>query len=370
MYTFYVEKTLKNDGTESVVLVNEKYEIIEPVALFLDYLEKKGRSPNTIENYCRDLKEYFTWLSIEKIEFYEVNKRMLIGWIDYINTEIGTLDQKSARTVNRYIATIASFYNFFENIGGYLEENPFKIDYENSNINYKLKKTTNKNVNFNFYRRKEKKKKNNSRLFRNQIELLFDGISNLYENNEINERNKLIFRILYETGCRIGEVLGLRIIDYSTPNPNDKIGIIYVREHVPLYHKDHSIKTNEREIPVSMDLIYEIDNYVTNIRPYKDGVETIFVNHSYSTMGNYMTRSAIEKIFIRLSKKVGIKCTPHMLRHTHGTELRENGYNQIYILNRLGHNSIESTNKYMHISYEAQAEAYEKFLERRNGGAL
>ena len=54
-----------------------------------------------------------------------------------------------------------------------------------------------------------------------------------------------------------------------------------------------------------------------------------------------------------------------MLRHTHGTELKESGYSEVYIMHRLGHNAIESTNQYMHLSYEAQAEAYYKFLEKR-----
>src|SRR5699024_10991863 len=142
----------------------------------------------------------------------------------------------------------------------------------------------------------------------------------------------------------------------------------FVRRHYPKYHNDHSIKTNERKIPVSMDLIYAIEDYVINVRPFKEAIETIFVNHAYATKGNFMTRSAVEKIFSKLSKEVDIKCTPHMLRHTHGTELRESGYNQIYISNRLGHSSIESTNKYMHISFEAQAEAYERFMTKRNGG--
>lgn len=74
-----MKRTLKNDGSQSAVLVDTDYKIVEPVVLFLDYLEKRGRSFNTIENYCRDLKEYFTWLSIEELQFYEVNKRKLLS---------------------------------------------------------------------------------------------------------------------------------------------------------------------------------------------------------------------------------------------------------------------------------------------------
>lgn len=370
MSYFSAEKTIREDGSQSVVLVDDNYQIVEEVALFLNYLEKRGRSINTIENYCRDLKEYYTWLSKEELKFFEVSRRIMISWIDFINIEAGNKREKSARTVNRYIATIASFYNYFESIGGYLEENPISTDSNNINFKYNTKTFDKNNVNVNLYRQKERKKKNTQRLFRNEIDVLYKELSELTNNDEINERNQLIFRTLYETGCRIGEILGLRIMDYSTPNPMDKVGFIQIKRHLPLYHKDHNIKTNERDIPVSMELIYAIDEYVINMRPHNEEIETIFVSHSHSTLGNFLTRSAIEKVFQRLSNKTEINCTPHMLRHTHGTELKERGYDQIYISDRLGHSSLESTNKYMHISFEAQSEAYEKMILSRNRGVL
>lgn len=89
MSCFLVEKTMRDDGSQSVVLVDDKYKIVEEVALFLNHLEKRGRSINTIENYCRDLKEYYTWLSKEELKFFEVSRRIMISWIEFINTEVG-----------------------------------------------------------------------------------------------------------------------------------------------------------------------------------------------------------------------------------------------------------------------------------------
>src|SRR5699024_5224152 len=367
---FLVEKTMRDDGSQSVVLVDDKYQIVEEVALFLNYLEKRGRSVNTIENYCRDMKEYYTWLNEEGLKFYEVNRRIMISWIDFINNEIGNKNEKSARTVNRYMATVSSFYNYFDSMGGYFEENPISKRNNDIYIKYNTKKFNHNDINVNLFRQKEKKKQNTQRLFRNEIDVLYNELSELTNNKGVNERNQLIFRILYETGCRIGEVLGLRIMDYSTPNPLDKVGFIQIKRHIPLYHKDHSIKTNERDIPVSIELIYAIDEYVINTRPYNEEIDTVFVSHSYSTLGKYLTRSAIEKVFQRLSKRAEMYCTPHMLRHTHGTELKEAGYEQFFISDRLGHSSVESTNKYMHVSFEAQAEVYERIILSRKGGIL
>src|SRR5699024_10573566 len=204
---FLVEKTIREDGSQSVVLVDDKYQIVEEVALFLNYLEKRGRSINTIENYCRDMKEYYTWLSKEGLKFFEVNRRIMISWIDFINTEVGNKREKSARTVNRYIATIASFYNYFESISAHLKENPNYIEYNNMNYKYNNSKTFDKsNMNVNLYRQKERKKRNTQKLFRNEIDLLYKGLSELTNSSEINKRNQSTFSVLYETGCRIWEV--------------------------------------------------------------------------------------------------------------------------------------------------------------------
>lgn len=364
--SFLIEKTLRSDGTWSVILVDDDYQIVEPVTLFLEYLEKKGYALNTLESYCRVLKEYFTWLMREELKFYEVSKRDMFSWIEYIESEAGRKETKSARTINKYLAVTGSFYNFFEGMGGYIE-NPIRTNQKQMNPYLKTLKVTNEQVDVNFFRRKERRKKNTKRLFQNKIELLYKGIGELTNDESVNIRNQLMFRVLYETGCRISEVLGLRIQDYSEPDPIEEIGTIYIRRYSPLYHNDHSIKTNERDIPVSMNLIYAIDDYVCNVRPQENEIDTIFVNHSSSSEGKYMIRSSAADIFNNLSESTSIKCTPHMLRHTHGTELKESGYSEIYIMDRLGHNSIESTNQYMHLSYEAQAEAYNKFLAKRRG---
>lgn len=365
MQSYSVEKTIKENGAHSVVLVDEELNIVEEVALFLQYLESKGMALNTIESYCRGLKEYFTWLSKKELKFYEVNKRNMISWIDFIKSEVGKKEEKSARTINKYLATVASFYNYHQGVGGYIDDNPVTIKGKSQGNKYYVHKVNKDNLNVNFFRQKEWKSKNTKRLFRNQIDMLYEGFGILSNDTELNIRNKLLFRLLYESGCRIGEALGLRLMDYSEPNPTEQIGTIYVRKHLPYYHKDHAIKTNERDIPVSMDLIFAIDDYVCSYRPQKDEIDTIFVNHGLMNAGMYMTRSTAEKAFKAISDKVGVKCTPHMLRHTHGSELKEGGYSKIYLMDRLGHNSVESTDQYMHISYDAQAKAYNNFIQQR-----
>jgi integrase/recombinase XerD len=367
MSSLTIERTLSEDGKPNVVLVDQEYNIVEEVCLYLHYLDLKGMSLNTIEAYCRILKEYFTWLDEIGLRFYEVTKREMSSWINHIQLKAGKTQDKSARTINMYLAVIASFYRYYEGVGGYISDNPLTVKDTGKSNWFSTHTIHRKQIDVNFFRQKETKKKNNRRIFRDQIDRLYEGIEGIHDDDNLTMRNKLLFRVLYETGIRIGECLGLRINDYSEPVPFEKVGTICIREHNPLYHRDHKLKSLERNIHVSMDLLYAIDRYLCHVRPQKDRIDTIFVNHNKSSSGKFMTRNSIEGLFHELSKRVGIKCTPHMLRHTHGTELSELGYNTLYIKYRLGHKSVHSTEVYIHPSLEAQRASYEKALQQRRG---
>ena len=92
--SYKIEKTIRSNGEKSIVLVNEDYKIVEEVVLFLNYIEKKGNALNTIDSYCRDLKEFYNWLDKEGLKFYEVSKRTMISWIDYVHNAVGNKKQK------------------------------------------------------------------------------------------------------------------------------------------------------------------------------------------------------------------------------------------------------------------------------------
>ena len=114
-------------------------------------------------------------------------------------------------------------------MGGYIE-NPIKTTQTQTNPYWKTFNVTKDQVSINFLERK-KQKENTKRLFQNEIDILYKGIEHISNDKRVNIRNKLLFKVLYETGCRISEVLGLRISDYSEPSPIEEIGTIYIRRH-------------------------------------------------------------------------------------------------------------------------------------------
>lgn len=365
LLNFIVEKVIDETGQSYFLLVNDNYKIIEEVSLFLNYLETKRMSLNTIENYCRKLKVFYEWLSTEKIKFNQTTPRNIVSFINYLDKESNRDTPLSPNTINNYISAITSFYNYLSNTRNNIS-NPFNNKSRNYHLQHSLQKYSgNKTNQSGFFRRKTKNTDQTKRLFQTEIQTLYKVMQTLKKDERLNIRNALIFKVLYETGMRIGECLGLRLNNFSSPNPLEDIGVIYIEKPEVVYHKDHSFKTLSRNVPVSMELIYELEDYITLYRPDNGVNDTIFVNHRGKNAGNFMKRNNLNSLFSDLSMATEIHCTPHKLRHTHGTELAETGYPQEYIQNRLGHSSIESTNQYLHISLDAQIEAYEAFINYR-----
>ena len=94
----------------------------------------------------------------------------------------------------------------------------------------------------------------------------------------------------------------------------------------------------------------------------------VFVNLWGGNIGAPMSYNNVMALFTRLKRKTGIAVHPHMLRHTHATELIREGVQMAYVQKRLGHANIQTTlNTYVHLSDEDMKEAYQEFVEKRDG---
>src|SRR5690625_8014690 len=91
------------------------------------------------------------------MKFYEVSKRDMFSWIEYIELHAGKKQKKSARTINKYLAAIGSFYDYFEGMGGYIE-NPIKVIQSSTKSYWKTFNVTKDQVGVNFFRKKETEK--------------------------------------------------------------------------------------------------------------------------------------------------------------------------------------------------------------------
>lgn len=363
-----VEKTLS-----SLVLVDSNMRIIPEVLNFTNILEQKGMSPNTVRSYLNDLKVFYMWLEQEGLLFYEVKAKHIPSFIEFIDSRSGS-GRVSPPTLSRYLATLSSFYRDFEAIGGFVEESPLvKVEgyrpTQRRGYFRHITKNWDKNLH-NYFKRKHKKKSDKKRLFPDTVAKCYETIESLWKKNEsLKFRNRLMFKLLYETGYRVSELLHLRIDDFDYPDPTEKTGNIYLleRDNEP---PDRQLKTGERTTPVSSKLLQEIDDYILYHRPEKEGVDYIFVSHSKANLGEAIGRATVEEILnvIELASELRyIRLTPHALRHTHASELQDLGVDVNIIKDRLGHGSIESTAKYAKPSIETLIKAHERYLASKEG---
>lgn len=364
-----VERTVS-----SYVLVDPNMRIVPEVLDFTNTLEKKGLSPNTVKSYLGDLKVFYLWLEQERLKFYEVNPSDIPNFIEFIDNRKAS-GKVSPATLNRYLATISSFYRHFEAIGGVVEESPLvkvKGFYPNENRGYLKHVTKNwdKRLN-NYFRRKVRKKADRKLLQRDTLQRYYNTILNLWKDDEsLRVRNQLIFRLLYETGYRISELLHLKINDFDYPDPSTKTGNIYLIERLEP-SEDRQLKTGERTTPVSNSLLQSIDDYILYHRPQVDDIDYIFVSHSKANKGQPLSRNAVEAMFKEIDEASNVKyfkLTPHALRHTHASELQNIGVDINIIKDRLGHSSIETTSQYAKPSVETLIKAHERYLNQKGGG--
>jgi integrase len=165
---------------------------------------------------------------------------------------------------------------------------------------------------------------------------------------------------LYESGLRIGQALGLRHEDiHSWDN------LIWV---IPREHNANGARAKAREsyaVPVSANLMALYTDYL--IQEF-DETESdyVFVNLWDGAKGQPISYETVIDLFRRLGRATGVPVHPHLLRHTHATELIRSGMDAAYVQKRLGHADIQTTiNTYVHLTHEDLKQAYQTYDERR-----
>lgn len=373
-YMYKVKVAKYKKGFDKYVLVNEKFEIYEPVLLYSNILRAKY-TIGTIYDYLLIISKFLNYLEGKNMTFDMVIEDTIVNYINYLRgyeeESVIPLESKlSNGTINTHLSVLSKFYQTldeyetlncgtpFSFVETFNPEGIYKSFLYHAKINKRIVRKHKLAVNV-----KHRKNINETRTRKT-----FDEIKKF--RSVINdERDKLLFDLLYNTGARIGEILNLKISDYSEPGYDGWGYIIILERDLSAYDnlyqaRNRQAKTGERDVVVLNALIEEIDRYVTEVRPYLENEEFIFVS-TKGNKGEPITRGAVEQKFRKYSALSGVKITPHTLRHTHITELSEAGFDDLFIGLRVGHSTARSTRGYQHPSLEAQAEVFKRFGERR-----
>ena len=279
------------------------------VSYFLQHIKYEKRlSHNTITAYEGDLKQFSTFLLFQ-YEFKEPDKadfQMIRSWI------VALVDEKiENRSINRKIATLRSFYNFLLRHKTITANPMLKIRA------LKTDKTLPKYI--------EEK----------PMENLLDDMQ--FSDDFSGLRDKLVIELLYGTGMRLAELIGLKITDLN----------LYNNTLVVLGKRN-----KQRIIPVNKSLGEAIKKYLTLRTDIADDT-----THSYLILTDSGTQ-AYPMFIQRLVKKYLSLVTsleqrsPHVLRHTFATHLLNRGADLNAIKDLLGHTSLAATQVYTHNSIE------------------
>ncbi|MBW4460124.1 MAG: site-specific integrase [Nodosilinea sp. WJT8-NPBG4] len=362
-----VQKVVFPDSTvPNWVLIGDDFLPIEPVQEFLDYLRNIDRSPNTVRAYAYHLKLYWDYLESKHLEWTGVGLPELAEFMMWLRSPnpgsvVSMMEQEAARSessINVILSSVCMLYDFHEKCGN-VPHIPLYRTQVMAGRRYKgflHHITKGKPVKTRLLKLKVPKKHPKA-LSTEQVESIVGACTRI--------RDQFLICLLHESGMRIGQVLGLRHEDIASMDNLIKV--------VPRDDNANNARAKSRDpysLHVSQELMALYTEYLEKeFMEILDGnfSDYVFVNLWDGAIGEAMTYNNVMDLFRRLKRKTGIAIHPHMLRHTHATELVRDGMQMAYVQKRLGHQSIQTTiDTYVHLQDGDLKEAYQKYLESRD----
>ena len=275
--------------------------------------EEKHASDNTLSSYLRDVNQYLRWLEGESLPPEQAEQRDVEAYTRFLAAK-----GKSAATVTRSLASLKSFYAYLMG-EGLVSSNPAR-GLAPARVERKLPHI----------------------LTSKEVELFLEQPD---PSDAKGCRDRAMLELLYATGIRVSELIGLDVDDLNLPG-----GVL----------KCFS-KGRERVIPLYPAAIRALGEYVHNVRPQlveSEDETALFVNMS----GERMSRQGFWKLIKHYQEKAGIKkdITPHTLRHSFAAHLLENGADLHSIQEMLGHADISSTQIYAQLVNQKLKSVYNK----------
>ena len=279
---------------------------------FLFFLKNElNYSEFTIKSYQLDLTDFFEYIKKSKINYLRINNNEVRGYLKYLDS----CNLKNS-TISRRISTLRTFYNYLLD-EGLVESNVFH------NVkNPKLEKKLPNYLNY------------------NEIEELLESID---ITSAEGLQRRLLIEMFYSTGCRVSEMINVKLKDIDFTNKTIRIMGKGSKERI-VYYGDYASKY--------------LEEYLKKVK-VKD---YLFTNKKQEKL----SVSEVELIIKGIMKHISIKThvTPHTLRHTFATHLLNNGADIKTVQELLGHANLSTTGIYTHISSDRLKDIYFKTFKR------
>jgi len=285
------------------------------INLFLQYLRhEKNASPHTISNYRRDLAQFELFCHHQQTSWSKIDPTFLRSYLASLYV------QGLKRTsVARKLATLRSFFRYCQR-QGFIKNNPAEV---------LASPRLEKNV--------------PSFLTEEEINRFLDRPSG---DRPLDRRDDAILELLYATGVRVSELVGINLEDLN------------------LNHRFLRIRgkgRKERIVPFGSKAEEKLKQYLKSRWQINKGqveAEPLFVNYR----GRRLTARSVERIVDKALKQAAIrrKISPHSLRHSFASHLLSRGADLRIIQELLGHASLATTQKYTHLDLKKLLEVYAK----------
>lgn len=300
----------------------------DAVVDFLEYLEvDKNRSQKTIANYHHYLMRLDEFAPELKVK--DIDKELVRKWRLWLNRYKDEFDQNLSKTTQNYhLIALRSFLKYLAQI----DVTALPSD------KIELASTKRKQVTF----------------------LSSDEVLRLIEQpdtaTEIGRRDRAILELLFSSGLRISELVGLD------------------RDHINLKRREFTVRgkgQKDRPVFISDESAESLEYYLSK---RTDNAQPLFIHYSGSqnltNSGAYLrlTARSVQRMIKKYALLAGItkKVTPHTLRHSFATDLLSNGADLRSVQGMLGHSNISTTQIYTHVTDPHLKKVHQKFHRKPN----
>lgn len=275
---------------------------------FIRYLQFEKRfSPNTVTAYRNDLEQFYIFIQTCQTELHEADYQKVRSWM------VEMMDRGiDPKTINRKISSLRSFYKFLQR-EALIEFNPM-IQVKSPKVSKRLPVV----------------------ITEQKMNRLLDDV-HIFSEGFSGARDRLIIELLYGTGIRLSELVGLKDSDFNE-----------YEQYIKVLGK----RNKERIIPLNGSLCALVKEYI------KLKINQEFDTKSSALLVTNEGKGVYPKFIYRVVNLIlsqvstHEKRSPHILRHSFATSLLSHGADLNAIKELLGHSSLAATQVYTHNSVE------------------
>lgn len=282
---------------------------------YFRYLEHERRySAHTLKSYTTDLLQFSEYLQDQ----YHLNNEKKVDLLHIRSWIVELVNQElSAKSINRKLSTLKSYFKYLQKRGD-VKSNPAAL-VKAPKIAERLPKT----------------------ISPDKIELLLE--ERFFGEDFTGRRDKLLLAMLFETGVRLSELIGMKLSDINRSERQIKV---------------LGKRKKERQVHYSESLKKDLELYLQSRKGLEASAltENIFITSKGKPIYPNLVHRVLKKYLPLVS--TSLDRHPHILRHTFATALLNNGADLNAIKELLGHSSLAATQVYTHNSIEKMKAIY------------